>query len=269
MNRSRRDVLGAVAGLAGSALGAPAAQAQAQAPVPAPDPGARLQIVMLAYPDMTALDLVAPQLVFATLGHADVQLVWKDTEPVTTDSGLRIVPTTRIADAARAPDVLFVPGGLKGTTALLRDTEVLQFVQRCGEASGWVTSVCTGALLLGAAGLLRGYRATSHWYVRDLLPLLDATPVNQRVVRDRNRVTGAGVTAGMDMALALSALLRGEGHARRQQLVFEYAPQPPFNSGTPEEAGVELSRSVRLSRQAAIEAARQAVAQLLPIRPAS
>lgn len=266
MNRSRRDVLGAMAGLAGTGLGAPA---QAQASAPAPDPGTRLQIVMLAHPDMTALDLVAPQLVFATLGNAEVQVVWKDTEPVTTDSGLRIVPTTRFADAATAPDVLFVPGGLKGTTAMLRDTEVLRFVQRCGEASRWVTSACTGALLLGGAGLLRRYRATSHWYVRELLPLLDAVPVNQRVVRDRNRITGAGVTAGMDLALALSALLRGEGHARRQQLLFEYAPQPPFASGTPEEAGAELTRSIQVSRQAPIEAARAAVAQLLPLRPAS
>lgn len=275
MTASRREAIAALVALTGS--GAWPSQAQglsigtvpsAQMPTPA-DGTRRLQIVMLAHPDMTALDLVAPQLIFATVGNVEVQVVWKDSAPVLTDSDLQIAPTTRFDQAARAPDLLFVPGGLKGTTAMLHDPEVLDFVRSVGDAARWVTSVCTGSLLLGAAGLLRGYRATSHWYVRDLLPLLDAEPVNERVVQERNRITGAGVTAGIDLALTISAALRGEAHARRQQLVFEYAPRPPFASGTPELAGTDLTTSVLQAHQAAIDAARLAVVQARPKQPNS
>lgn len=275
MTASRREAIAALAAIAGAAAWSSQAQGQsigtspsAQLPTPV-DGTRRLQIVMLAHPDMTALDLVGPQLIFATLGNVEVQVVWKDTVPVLTDSGLQIVPTTRFDQAARAPDLLFVPGGLKGTTAMLRDPEVLDFVRDVGGAARWVSGVCTGSLLLGAAGLLRGYRATSHWYVRDLLTLLDAEPVNERVVQDRNRITGAGVTAGIDLALTISATLRGEAHARRQQLVFEYAPRPPFASGTPELAGADLTASVLQVRKPAIDAARLAVLQARPKPPHS
>lgn len=262
MNTNRRQALSALSALpalssfsALAALGATATtDANAQTPLLPTTPRPRLQIAMLVHPDMTALDLVAPQLVFATLGDADTHLVWKDLSPVTTDSGLKILPSTTFADAPAAPDILFVPGGLKGTTALLQDEDTLRFLRERGAAARWVT----GVLLLGAAGLLRGHRATAHWYVRELLPIFDAAPVAQRVVVDRNRVTGGGVTAGIDMALTLSALLRGEAHARLQTLLFEYAPQPPFASGTPELAGQALTATVRERRGPAIEAARQA-----------
>lgn len=266
MNTNRRRALSALSALPAlssfstlAALGASATtDANAQTPPLPTSPRPRLQIAMLVHPDMTALDLVAPQLVFATLGDADTHLVWKDLSPVTTDSGLKILPSTTFADAPAAPDILFVPGGLKGTTALLQDEDTLRFLRERGAAARWVTGVCTGVLLLGAAGLLRGHRATAHWYVRELLPIFDAAPVAQRVVVDRNRVTGGGVTAGIDMALTLSALLRGEAHARLQTLLFEYAPQPPFASGTPELAGQALTATVRERRGPAIEAARQA-----------
>ena len=262
MNTNRRQALSALSALpalssfsALAALGATATtDANAQTPLLPTTPRPRLQIAMLVHPDMTALDLVAPQLVFATLGDADTHLVWKDLSPVTTDSGLKILPSTTFTDAPAAPDILFVPGGLKGTTALLQDEDTLRFLRERGAAARWVT----GVLLLGAAGLLRGHRATAHWYVRELLPIFDAAPVAQRVVVDRNRVTGGGVTAGIDMALTLSALLRGEAHARLQTLLFEYAPQPPFASGTPELAGQALTATVRERRGPAIEAARQA-----------
>lgn len=263
MNSDRRQALSALSALCAlAALGTSAttdAIAQASPASGHPStPRPRLQIAMLVHPDMTALDLVAPQLVFATLGDADTHLVWKDLSPVTTDSGLKILPSTTFTDAPAAPDILFVPGGLKGTTALLQDEDTLHFLRERGASARWVTGVCTGVLLLGAAGLLRGHRATAHWYVRDLLPTFDATPVAQRVVVDRNRVTGGGVTAGIDMALTLSALLRGEAHARLQTLLFEYAPQPPFASGTPELAGQALTATVRERRGPAIDAARQA-----------
>lgn len=262
---SRRDAIAALSGLA--ALLAGTGSRAADAPSPAPPAssapaGERLTIVMLAHPDMTALDLVAPQLVFATLGNVDVQIAWKDEQPVVTDSGLAIVPNTRFDRASAAPDLLFVPGGLKGTTAMIRDAQVLDFVKSRGAAARWVTSVCTGSLLLGAAGLLRGKRATSHWYVRDLLPLVQAKPVNERVVRDGHLITGAGVTSGMDFALTVSAALRGEAHAKRQQLVFEYAPQPPFEGGTPERSGPELTNAILQTRRPAIDAARAALTSL-------
>jgi cyclohexyl-isocyanide hydratase len=272
MDTTRRDILNALAAAAASTATAAFAQLPDAAPTTLGTANAssgRLRVVMLAYPGMTALDLVAPQLIFATLGNAEVQVVWKSTSPVKTDSGLEIVPTARLDQAASAPDVLFVPGGLKGTTAVLEDAEVVRFMRERGAQARWVTSVCTGALLLGAADLLRGYKATTHWYVRDLLPLVGATPLDERVVIDRNRVTAGGVTAGMDFALTLSARLRGEDHARRQELVFEYAPQPPFGTGTPKQAGEALTNAVLQIRRPALEAARHALTAATAPRQAS
>ncbi|AKJ30155.1 DJ-1/PfpI family protein [Caldimonas brevitalea] len=261
---SRRALLG-VAGLWLGAVGAGLAlpvQADDKATPPAYRPATgdqRLQVVMLAHPDMTALDLVGPQLIFATMPPVDVHVVWKDQQPVMTDSGLAVMPTSTLDQAPATPDVLFVPGGLKGTTALLSDPQVLSFLRSRGSSARYIAGVCTGGLLLGAAGLLRGYQATAHWYVRDLLPVFDAIAVDRRVVQDRNRITGGGVTAGIDLALTLSALLRGDEHARTQQLVFEYAPEPPFSSGTPQSAGPALTAKVLRRRHAAIEQTRLAV----------
>lgn len=240
----------------------PAATLATPASAPASDtPRRKRQVLMLAHPDMTALDLVGPQLIFASMPDTEVRLVWKQRTPIVADSGLQLLPDLVMAEAPPAPDILFVPGGLKGSTALMGDEEVLDFLRQRGERAGWVSSVCTGALVLGAAGLLQGHRATTHWYVHDLLPLFGARPVKERVVMDRNRLTGGGVTAGIDLALTLSAALCGAGHARLQELVFEYAPQPPMGTGTPERAGTELTQAVLARRRPAIEAARQAARQ--------
>jgi putative intracellular protease/amidase len=212
---------------------------------------------MLVYPDMVLLDLVGPQTVFSLL-MAQVHLVWKERRAVPTDVGVAVQPTTTFAECPEELDVLFVPGGLKGTVAAMDDDEVVRFLAARGARARYVTSVCTGSLLLGAAGLLRGHRATSHWYVRDLLPLLGATPAADRVVVDRNRLTGGGVTAGLDFGLTLAAALRGEEYARRIQLVLEYEPQPPYRAGTPETAGPEATDDVRRRRAPVIAAAQQA-----------
>lgn len=199
------------------------------------------QIAMLAYPNMTALDLVGPHQILAALGNVNVHVVWKDTNPLTTDAGLVVRPTMALRDCPDDLTVLFVPGGSRGTVPLMDDPEVVDFLARKGRTARYVTSVCTGSLLLGAAGLLRGYRATSHWGFRDLLPLMGATLVAERVVEDRNRITGAGVTAGIDFGLRLAALLRNEKHAKSLQLTLEYDPQPPYRAGTPSGAGADIT----------------------------
>jgi len=257
----RREFTGALG--AGAALAALGGRLQgreasaAEAPRAPAAPGRPLMIGMLVYPDMVLLDLVGPQTVFSLL-MAQVNLVWKERRAVSTDVGVAVQPTTTFAECPEELDVLFVPGGLKGTVAVMDDDEVVRFLAVRGARARYVTSVCTGSLLLGAAGLLRGHRATSHWYVRDLLPLLGATPAADRVVVDRNRLTGGGVTAGLDFGLTLAAALRGEEYARRIQLVLEYEPQPPYRAGTPETAGPEATDDVRRRRAPAIAAAQQA-----------
>ncbi|WP_232631107.1 DJ-1/PfpI family protein [Methylobacterium sp. Leaf118] len=198
-------------------------------------------IAILLFPRMTALDVVGPQNLLAGLGP--IELVAARTGPVASDTGLSITATHTFDTCARDLDVLLVPGG-DGTPAQMRDAPTLAFLTDRAARATWVTSVCTGSLILGAAGLLQGYRATSHWCVRDaVLPLLGAEPVDQRIVFDRNRVTAAGVSAGLDFALALAARLRGAAYARTAQLVAEYAPQPPFAAGTPAAAGPETVRA--------------------------
>ena len=200
------------------------------------------QIAMLVYPQMTTLDLIGPQQMFAIMGNVQIHLVAQNIDkPIITDSGVPILPTTRFADCPTDLTVLFAPGGSRGVLAVLHDDAALDFMAQRGKTAQWVTSVCTGSLILGAAGLLRGYRATSHWSMRDqILPIFGAIPVKERVVQDRNRMTGAGVTAGMDFALQLAALLRNEKMARAIQLGMEYDPQPPFHAGTLETAGADV-----------------------------
>lgn len=193
-----------------------------------------LRIAFLLFPDVTQLDLTAPVQVLSRLGNATLDLVWKSRAPVMTDAGFAILPTATFAEVPRA-DILCVPGGF-GINAVIADDEAMAWVAAVGAEAAWVTSVCTGSLILGAAGLLRGYRAGCHWAQRDMLPLFGAEPVAERVVVDRNRVTGGGVTAGIDFALTLTAMLRGEAHAKAVQLSLEYDPAPPFDSGSPERA---------------------------------
>src|SRR6188768_4185758 len=201
-----------------------------------------IRIAMLLFPNITQLDLTAPFEVLTRLPGAEVSLVWKSLEPVTSGTGLRLSPTTTLAESPPA-DVLFVPGG-SGLVPLVRDEQVLEFVRRQGATARYVTAVCTGSLLLGAAGLLEGYRATTHWAYHEFLERCGAIPVKERVVVDRNRVTAGGVTAGIDFALRLAAELCGEPLARGIQLGLEYDPEPPFDSGSPERATPELVRIV-------------------------
>ena len=197
-----------------------------------------LTIAFLLFPNVTQLDLTGPAQILSRLGNATVQLVWKDPAPVRTDSGFSIVPTASFAEVPAA-DIVCIPGGI-GVADVIDDGEALAWVAGVGAGAAWVTSVCTGSLILGAAGLLRGYSAACHWGWREELRLFDAMPVAKRVVFDRNRVTGGGVTAGIDFAVALTAALRGEQHARSVQLALEYDPAPPFSAGTPDQAGPAL-----------------------------
>jgi cyclohexyl-isocyanide hydratase len=231
----RREALVAVAALAALPTVAAARKPAAK----------RKTIALLVYPEFTALDLVGPHHVFAMLEGFDVQLVWKTTELVTSDLGLAVKPTMTLKDCPDELAALFVPGGTTGTVKMMADADVLGFLKSRGEKSNYVTSVCTGSLVLGAAGLLRGYKATSHWVARDILKALGAESKDDRVVWDRNRVTGGGVTAGIDFALSLAARLKDEDYAKSVQLVMEYAPAPPFKSGTPVEAGEKPTGHLR------------------------
>lgn len=211
----------------------------------APSTGApRPVALMLLYPQLTLLDLVGPHTALAAA--MDVHLVAKSMDDVVSDTGVTIRPTMSLAQAPRDVDVLFVPGG-PGTVAMVSDGEVLDFLADRGSRARYVTSVCTGSLILGAAGLLNGYSAGCHWSALELLRLFGAQPSQERVVTDRNRVTGGGVTAGIDFGLTLLAQMLGEDTAKLAQLAMEYDPKPPFDSGSPrtaEPAHVELIRQM-------------------------
>ncbi len=193
-----------------------------------------LQIGLLLFPRLTQLDMTGPFEVFARLPDAKVHLIWKSREPVTSDVGLQIIPTTTLSECPDL-DVVCVPGG-PGMNALLEDEDVLAFLRKQGATARYVTSVCTGALVLGAAGLLKGYKAATHWASMDFLKAYGAEPVNTRVCIDRNRITGGGVTAGIDFGLHIAALLSDRTTAEKIQLYMEYNPQPPFQAGSPETA---------------------------------
>ncbi|HEX4419777.1 MAG TPA: DJ-1/PfpI family protein [Kofleriaceae bacterium] len=202
-----------------------------------------LHIGMLLFPKLTQLDLTGPFEVFHRIPDAKVHLVWKDTQPVYADSGLGLLPTTTLADCP-ALDIVFVPGG-RGQTALMTDPEILEFLRRHGRTARYVTSVCTGSLVLGAAGLLDGYNATTHWGFTELLGKVGARHVPGRVVVDRNRITGGGVTAGIDFALQVAAEVAGPEVAKAIQLGIEYNPAPPFHSGHPDVADPALVAQLR------------------------
>jgi cyclohexyl-isocyanide hydratase len=219
----------------------------------------RIKIAMLVYDDMILLDLTGPMTVLV-LAVSDIHLVARNRSPVRTDVGIPVQPTMTFDECPADLDVLFVPGGLAGSLVAMGDPATTTFLADRGSRAKWVTSVCTGSLVLGAAGLLRGYRATSHWYVRDLLALMGAEPVEARVVTDRNRITGGGVTAGIDFGLTLVAHLRGEDYAKRIQLVLEYDPKPPFSAGSPETAGSQLVQNVLERRAKVLAQARTAAA---------
>lgn len=204
--------------------------------------GRKPEIGMLLYPGLTLMDLLGPQTALST--SANVHLVWKSRDLIESDTGIVLRPTATFADCPKDLDALFVGGG-PGQFAIMNDPETVRFLADRGRRAKYVTSVCSGSLMLGAAGLLRGYKATSHWACRDLLPLFGATPVEARVVVDRNRITGGGVTAGIDFGLVLLTTLLGEDIAKMTQLALEYDPEPPFRAGTPAEAGPDVTKKVR------------------------
>jgi cyclohexyl-isocyanide hydratase len=203
--------------------------------------GDKVTIGLVLYPGMFLQDMVGPLTVFEALMNRDIHLLWKNLEPVGNEGSkqttlIPVKPTTTFANCPDKLDVLFVPGGVPGTMTMMEDTEVLEFLAAKGKTARFVTSVCTGSLILGAAGLLKGYKATSHWATHDVLAELGAIPTKGRVVVDRNRITGGGVTAGIDFGLQIAALLRNDDYAKAIQLYLEYDPAPPFDAGSPEKA---------------------------------
>ena len=198
------------------------------------------QIAMLMYPGMTVLDLIGPQSMFAAMMGAKIHLVAKSLEPVTSDAGVTITPNATFETCPRDLTVLFAPGGTDGTIRAMTDPETLAFMADRGSRAKYITSVCSGSLILGAAGLLKGCKATSHWSVRHVLAGFGAIPTDARVVRDRNRITGAGVTAGLDFGLTMVAELRDRTYAECCQLMSEYDPDPPFNAGSMKTAPEEV-----------------------------
>jgi cyclohexyl-isocyanide hydratase len=201
------------------------------------------RIGMLLFPNVTLLDLIGPHQVFSAFPDAHVELVAADAGAVRSDSGVEILPSMTFAQADDF-EVLFVPGGY-GVNAAMEDQGTMEFLAARGARARWVTSVCTGAFLLGAAGLLNGYRATTHWRYLELLHLFGALPSDEHVVIDRNRITGGGVTAGIDFGLTLAQELFGIEATQRVQLYLQYDPQPPLRAGSPRTAPPEIVEAVR------------------------
>ena len=209
------------------------------------------EIGLLIFPDITQLDMTGPYEVFIKFPGANVHLIWKSREPVTAGGGMQILPTMTYADCPPL-DIICVPGGA-GMNPLLNDAETLKFIRLQAMTAKYVTSVCTGSLVLGAAGLLKGKRATTHWMSHAMLKEFGAIPVQERVVRDGNIFTGGGVTAGIDFALTMAAEVHGPDVAKKIQLGIEYDPAPPFDAGSAAGAGssiVDAVQSAGQSRQA-------------------
>jgi cyclohexyl-isocyanide hydratase len=204
---------------------------------------APLQIGLVVFPKVTQLDLTGPLQVFSSLPGAKVHLIWKRIEPVRSDSVLALTPTASFADCPQL-DVICVPGGV-GTDDMVNDEEMLDFLRQQAAGARYITSVCTGSLVLGAAGLLRGFRAATHWTAMDFLSAFGAIPTRTRVCIDRNRITGGGVTAGIDFALTLVSHLVDRRTAEAIQLRLEYNPAPPFNAGSPDTAPPDVLASMK------------------------
>lgn len=220
-----------------------------------------LSIGLLLFPALTQLDLTGPYEVFVRAPNSNVHLIWKTLDPVVSDRGMAILPTVTLKTCPQL-DVICIPGG-PGQLNLMADEAVLSFIRGQSQQARLVTSVCTGSLILGAAGLLQGYKATTHWASLEQLSLLGAEPVNERVVRDRNRITGAGVTSGIDFALNVVAELYGNDIAQQIQLQMEYDPAPPFACGSPrtasaaqlQQATEQIAAFIAKRRQATVNSA--------------
>ena len=206
-----------------------------------------MKVLALIYPGMTLLDLVGPLQAWSFLPDYEVEYVWHRTGAVATDCGLTVHATNSFEDAWTDPDVLFVGGGAKPTLDLLDDPAAIAFLADRGSRARWVCSVCTGSLLLGAAGLLRGYRAAVHWGAREALSQFGAVPSDERVCIDRNRLTGGGIAAGVDFGIAVAGHWAGDDMGRVIELIMEYAPQPPYRSGRPELADAQTLAAARVA----------------------
>jgi len=233
-----------------------------------------MQIAIVVYPGFTALDFIGPYEVLRNLPGAEVRFVWHEPGPIIADSGVLVVGATHSFDETPSPDVLLVPGGMT-TFEHARDEKLLDWVRRADQTSTWTTSVCSGSVILAAAGLLKGRRATSHWLVLPMLkPFGVETVGDERIVHEGKLVTAAGVSAGIDLAMWLFGQICGEAKAKAVQLAIEYDPQPPFDSGHVSKASAatkatataqlsketlkqhQLSQPVRLLWDAAIHRAR-------------
>ncbi|MCD0448624.1 DJ-1/PfpI family protein [Actinocorallia sp. API 0066] len=227
-----------------------------------------MRIAYVLYPGFTALDLIGPYEVISRWPDATFRFVATSPDPVTTDLGMSVLPTATTADVGPV-DMIVVPGG--GGTASLdaaRDAELIGWITRAAPDAGWLVSVCSGSVLYATAGLLRGRRATTHWAMRENVRALGADVVPERVVFDGNVVSGAGVSAGIDMALALTARVHGEDTAKALQLVIEYDPEPPFDSGSPDKAAASTLRlaSRMLLGDAPLRAAARVTGHLVAAR---
>jgi putative intracellular protease/amidase len=211
-----------------------------------------MEIAILLFDRLTALDAVGPYEVLSRLPGASVTFVGLDAGPVRTDTGALGLTVDRVIEDVPSPDVFVVPGG-PGQVALMGDERVLSWVRGAHETSTWTTSVCTGSLVLAAAGLLSGKRATSHWLALEALRAFGAEPTSERVVFDGKVVTAAGVSSGIDMALALAARVAGDEVAQAIQLGIEYDPQPPFDAGSPAKAPAPVVEMLRSASRFVLE----------------
>jgi len=218
----------------------------------------QIAIGMVLFPRLTQLDFTAPYEVFSRMPNTRVYLLAETLEPVRSEYGLTITPDSSFENTPKL-DVLFVPGG-SGVNPLMENQAFLRYLRQQGQQAQYVTSVCTGALLLAAAGLLGGYRAATHWLSMDLLEIFGVEATWERVVMDRNRITGGGITAGIDFGLVLAAQVCGEQIAKEIQLMMEYAPEPPFQSGSPKIAEAALVEAVTHSRRG-IQTTRREIAE--------
>lgn len=213
----------------------------------------QLQVGFLIFPGVVQLDVTGAYQVLSFPQNTDVHLVAKTKAPLASNEGLILTPTVAIADCPQL-DVICVPGGGMGQVEAMRDTETLEFLQQQSVKAQYVTSVCTGSLILAAAGLLQGYKAACHWAFLEQLKVLGVEAVNERVVVDRDRITGAGVTSGIDFGLTLLALLCGEPVAKMAQLMMQYEPEPPFRAGNPQDAGEDVVQPLMQLGQPLVEA---------------
>jgi transcriptional regulator GlxA family with amidase domain len=222
------------------------------------------QIAIVTYPGFTALDMIGPYEVLRNLSGAEVRFVWHEAGPITADSGVLVIGATHSLAETPSPDVILVPGG-QSTPVHARDEALLDWVRRAHQTASWTTSVCSGSVILAAAGLLEGKRATSHWLAVPALKAFGAVPVaDERIVQQGNIVTGAGVSAGLDLALWLAGQIGGENRAKTIQLAIEYDPQPPFDSGHVSKASAttKAAATALLSRDSVKPANMKAVTML-------